>query len=94
MPLLLVPLLILLLLLAWLLLLPLSLWQRYRFGKMRRRALPWLVKQNSFSGSRMNRELAALAVSRIAAGWPSIATICSRSLSTNVLALTPLRLSS
>lgn len=48
MPLLLVPLVVLLLLLAWLLLLPLSLWQRYRFGKMRRRALPWLVKLNAW----------------------------------------------
>ncbi len=48
MPLLLVPLIVLLLLLAWLLLLPLSLWQRYRFGKMRRRALPRLVKLNAW----------------------------------------------
>ncbi len=48
MPLLLVPLIVLLLLLAWLLLLPLSLWQRYRLGKMRRRALPWLVKLNAW----------------------------------------------
>ena len=49
MPLLLLPpLLVLLLLLAWLLLLPLSLWQRYRFGKLRRRALPWLVKLNAW----------------------------------------------
>jgi len=47
MPLLLIPL-IVLLLLAWLLLLPLSLWQRYRMGKMRRRALPWLVKLNAW----------------------------------------------
>lgn len=48
MPLLLVPLVILLLLLAWVLLLPLSLWQRYRWGKQRRRALPWLVKLNAW----------------------------------------------
>lgn len=48
MPLLLVPLVILLLLLAWLLLLPLSLWQRYRLGKARRLARPWLVKLNAW----------------------------------------------
>ena len=35
--------------------------------------LPWLVKQSSFSGSRKNRELAALAVSRIAANDPRMA---------------------
>ena len=48
MPLLMVPLVILILLALWLLLLPLSLWQRYRFGKMRRRAWPWLVKLNAW----------------------------------------------
>ena len=48
MPLLLVPLVVLLMLLAWLLLLPLSLWQRYRFGKARRLARPWLVKLNAW----------------------------------------------
>ena len=48
MPLLLIPLLIGLLLLAWLLLLPLSLWQRYRLGKLRRRAWPWRVKLNAW----------------------------------------------
>lgn len=48
MPLLLIPLLILVVLALWLLLLPLSLWQRYRFGKARRRAWPWLVKLNSW----------------------------------------------
>ena len=47
MPLLLLPLIVLVLLGLWLLLLPLSLWQRYRFGKARRRAWPWLVRLNS-----------------------------------------------
>ena len=49
MPLLIVPLLILVLLGLWLLLLPLSLWQRYRLGKARRKAWPWLVKLNSWA---------------------------------------------
>lgn len=48
MPLLIVPLAILMLLALWLLLLPLSLWQRYRFGKARRKARPWLVRLNSW----------------------------------------------
>lgn len=48
MPLLIVPLVILILLALWLLLLPLSLWQRYRLGKARRRAWPWMVKLNSW----------------------------------------------
>ncbi|MET1162132.1 MAG: DUF1453 domain-containing protein [Pseudoxanthomonas sp.] len=49
MPLLIVPLVVLVLLALWLLLLPLSLWQRYRMGKARRRAWPWLVKFNSWA---------------------------------------------
>lgn len=48
MPLLIVPLVILVLLALWLLLLPLSLWQRYRLGKARRLARPWLVKLNGW----------------------------------------------
>ena len=48
MPLLMVPLVILILLALWLLLLPLSLWQRYRLGKARRKAWPWMVKLNSW----------------------------------------------
>ena len=48
MPLLIVPLVILVLLALWLLLLPLSLWQRYRLGKARRKAWPWMVKLNAW----------------------------------------------
>ncbi len=48
MPLLVVPLVVLVLLVLWLVLLPLSLWQRYRLGKARRKAWPWLVKLNSW----------------------------------------------
>lgn len=48
MPLLLIPLVILVVLALWLVLLPLSLWQRYRFGKARRRAWPWLVRLNAW----------------------------------------------
>lgn len=48
MPLLIVPLLILVLLALWLVLLPLSLWQRYRMGKARRRAWPWMVRFNGW----------------------------------------------
>ena len=48
MPLLILPLVILVLLALWLLLLPLSLWQRYRLGKARRKAWPWLVRLNSW----------------------------------------------
>ena len=48
MPLLIVPLVILLLLALWVLLLPVALWQRYRLGKARRRAWPWLVKLNAW----------------------------------------------
>jgi hypothetical protein len=49
MPLLIIPLVILILLALWLLLLPLSLWQRYRLGKARRKAWPWMVKLNSWA---------------------------------------------
>ena len=48
MPLLIVPLVILLLLALWVLLLPVALWQRYRLGKARQRAWPWLVKLNAW----------------------------------------------
>lgn len=48
MPLLIVPVLILVLLALWLLLLPLSIWQRYRMGKARRKAWPWLVNLNAW----------------------------------------------
>jgi hypothetical protein len=49
MPLLLLPLLVVALVLLWLLLLPLGLWQRYRLGRARRRALPWLAALNAWS---------------------------------------------
>ncbi|KAF1721855.1 DUF1453 domain-containing protein [Pseudoxanthomonas wuyuanensis] len=48
MPLLLIPLLLLILLALWVVLLPLSLWQRYRYGKARRLARPWLVSVNAW----------------------------------------------
>lgn len=48
MPLLIVPLVVLVLLVLWLLLLPLSLWQRYRYGKARRMARSWLVALNAW----------------------------------------------
>ena len=47
MPLLIVPLVILILLGLWPVLLPLSIWQRYRLGKARRKAWPWLVNLNT-----------------------------------------------
>ncbi|MGO1070232.1 DUF1453 domain-containing protein [Lysobacter sp. CA199] len=43
MPLLLIPLALLILLALWALLIPIGLIQRYRYGKARRRALPWAV---------------------------------------------------
>ena len=49
MPLLIVPLVVLVLLALWLVLLPVSLWQRYRMGKARRRARPWLVRFNAWA---------------------------------------------
>ena len=49
MPLLIIPLLVLVMLALWLVLLPLSLWQRYRYGKTRRLARPWLVALNAWS---------------------------------------------
>lgn len=48
MPLLLVPLLLLALVLLWIVLLPLSLLQRYRFGKARRRVVPWIAGANAW----------------------------------------------
>ncbi|GAB3340908.1 DUF1453 domain-containing protein [Marilutibacter aestuarii] len=49
MPLLILPLLLLALLAVVLVLLPLSLWQHYRAGHARRRALGWLVALNAWS---------------------------------------------
>ena len=48
MPLLLIPLLLLAIVLLWLLLMPLALWQRYRRGHARRRAVPWAVRVNAW----------------------------------------------
>lgn len=49
MPLLLLPLLIACLVLLWLLLMPLALWQRYRSGRSRRRAVRWVATLNAWS---------------------------------------------
>lgn len=49
MPFLIVPLVILLLLALWLVLLPVSLWQRYRLGRARRMARGWLLAFNAWS---------------------------------------------
>lgn len=46
--LLLLPLLFVALLALWALLLPLALWQRYRLGKARNRAVPWVVGLNAW----------------------------------------------
>jgi hypothetical protein len=48
MPLLLIPLALLAFVLLWLLLTPLALWQRYRRGHARRRAVPWAVRVNAW----------------------------------------------
>jgi hypothetical protein len=48
MPLLLIPLALLAIVLAWLLLTPLALWQRYRRGHARRRAVPWAIAVNAW----------------------------------------------
>ena len=48
MPLLLIPLLVLALFALWLVLLPLSLWARYRSGRARRRAQGWMVRGNAW----------------------------------------------
>ncbi len=48
MPVLLIPLLVLALFALWLLLLPLSLWARYRNGRARRRAQGWVVRGNAW----------------------------------------------
>ena len=47
--LLLLPLLVVVLLVLWLLFLPLALWQRYRSGRARRRAVGWLTAINAWS---------------------------------------------
>ena len=49
MPLLLLPLLVACLVLLWLLLMPLALWQRYRLGRARRRAVRWVATLNAWS---------------------------------------------
>jgi hypothetical protein len=49
MPLLLLPLLIVALVLLWLLLMPFALWQRYRSGRSRRRAVRWVATLNAWS---------------------------------------------
>lgn len=49
MPLLLIPLAFLILMALWAVLLPLSIWQRYRIGRSRRLARPWLVNFNAWS---------------------------------------------
>lgn len=46
--LLLLPLLLAVLLALWALLLPLALWQRYRLGKARNRAIPWVIGVNAW----------------------------------------------
>jgi len=48
MPLLLIPIALLALVLLWLLLTPLALWQRYRRGHARRRAVPWALRVNAW----------------------------------------------
>ncbi|MFD0740169.1 DUF1453 domain-containing protein [Lysobacter koreensis] len=48
MPLLLIPIAGLAFVLLWLMLLPLALWQRYRRGHARRRAVPWAVSLNAW----------------------------------------------
>lgn len=48
MPLLLIPLAVLAIVLLWLLLMPLALWQRYRRGHGRRRAVPWAARVNAW----------------------------------------------
>jgi hypothetical protein len=47
--LLLLPLLFVVLLVLWALLLPLALWQRYRLGRQRNRAVPWVVGFNAWA---------------------------------------------
>lgn len=67
MPLLLIPLAFLVLLALWVLLLPLSLWQRFRMGRAQRRALPWLVSFNAWL--LLASVLVFLAVSALAQFW-------------------------
>lgn len=47
--LLLLPLLVVAVVLLWLLLLPFALWQRYRLGRARRRAIAWVLAVNAWS---------------------------------------------
>src|SRR5689334_12449884 len=65
--LLLLPLLVVALALLWLLLLPFALWQRYRMGRARRRALPWVTALNV--GSLLLSSLVFLGTAAIAAHW-------------------------
>jgi hypothetical protein len=67
MPVLIIPLLLATMLLLWLVLLPLSLWQRYRYGKARRMARPWLVAMNAW-GLLLSVAM-FVAVSAISAIW-------------------------
>lgn len=62
MPLLLLPLLVAGLVALWLLLLPLLLWQRYRLGRARQRAVGWVVGTNAWL-------LALSAVAFLAGAW-------------------------
>ncbi len=48
MPLLIIPLAFLILMALWVVLLPVSIWQRYRLGRSRRLARPWLVGFNAW----------------------------------------------
>lgn len=48
MPLLLIPVALLAFVLLWLLLMPFALWQRYRRGHARRRAVPWAISLNAW----------------------------------------------
>lgn len=48
MPLLILPLIVIAVFGLWVLLLPLSLWQRYRLGRARRRPQPWMVRGNAW----------------------------------------------
>ncbi len=62
MPLLVLPLLLLAVVLAWLLLLPVALLQRYRRGRARQRAVPWIVGANAWL-------LALSAAGLVAGAW-------------------------
>jgi hypothetical protein len=65
--LLLIPLLLIGLFALWALLLPLSIFQRYRFGKARRRVQPWFVRANAWLLAAST--ILFLAFSWVAANW-------------------------